>query len=205
MPRSYPPPPLVPPVVEPFELDADARKTLARALGLDVLAPDLADGIAHAIACYAATIDGSPDTTIGSSIAALEEVLAHGRNHHRAVERLTHDNSGVDSETLKRLMPLARAAVDGDGGAREALDQACRERLAQLREHPRVSPRTESLRLFCFFLNGIWGHCATPTKRHDKGARRMFAMEALTIAGADPSGYVAHPERLDELLDSDLV
>jgi hypothetical protein len=205
MPRSYPPPPLDPPVVKPFQLDADARKTLARALGLDGLTAELASGIAHAIACYAATIDGSPGTTIGSSIAALEEVLAHGRNHQKAVERLTHDNSGLDSETLRRLMPLALAVVDGDGAAHKALDRACRERLAELREHPRVSPRSESLRLFCFFLNGIWGHCAMPTKRHDKGARRMFAMEALTIAGADPSGYVAHPERLDELLDSDVV
>ena len=70
MPRPNPPPPAQARSVTPFSLESAEKRALARALGLSELSPAIAD----AISAYKATETGSPDTTVGNTLAALAEL-----------------------------------------------------------------------------------------------------------------------------------
>lgn len=65
---------MLPPTVTPFLMGDDEKGDLAKSLGLQSLPPLVAAGIAAAIANYKATEAGSPDTTIGNTLAALAEL-----------------------------------------------------------------------------------------------------------------------------------
>ena len=204
MPRSYPPPLLTRPDVEPFELDAHDRKRLARVLGLATLPPAVVDRIVHDVACYRATKDGSPDTSVGATLAALKGVLAHGRGYEKAVALLADHRSGVDYTTLDRLMPLAGAVIRGDLHARGLLDLAARKRATELRDHPRVDPATEALRWFCGRLRKIYDECAGPASPRTWAACGLFALAALSISGVEHADFESHPDRLKEYLGTDV-
>src|SRR5208282_2243177 len=156
MPRPSPPPPLRIPTVLPFSLDDHQQRDLAKVLGLRRLSPLISDAIGTAIANHKATEAGSPDTTIGNTLAALAELTRKGRAYEKAVVRLADDRSAVDDITLKALQPLARATLAGQSGAKAALAQAAQARAEELRPYKRVNPRTESLRLFCGWLRVIF-------------------------------------------------
>jgi hypothetical protein len=92
------------------------------------------------------SIFGGGDTTIGNTIAALDELTRPGgRGYKRAVRRMSDDTSGVDDTTLATLQPLAKAVLAAKPEATESLSRAARERAAELQNHERVLPRTESL------------------------------------------------------------
>lgn len=204
MPRSYPPTLLRVPEVKRFDISASDRQRLARALGLAELQPDLASAIAHAIACFLATQDGSRDTTVGTTLAALAQLSRPGRAYDAAVARLADDRYGIDYTSHNRLQPLARAAMSGDAVARAALGAAVRGRAAELRAHPRIAPETEALRFFCGVLRTIFNASASPnTERTWRNCRR-FALEVLSVAGVEHADFDAHPERLDEYLGTDV-
>ena len=121
MPRPYPPPPLTPPAVFPFNIAENEKRDLAKTLGLKNLPSEIADCIAHAIACYKATQAGSSDTTIGNTIAALDELRKKGPAYSKAVKRLASDQSAVDYTTHDIIQLLAKAALENKPGAEEAI------------------------------------------------------------------------------------
>lgn len=210
MPRPNPPPPLPIPTVLPFGLDDHQRRDLAKVLGLKRLSPLVSGAIAAAIANYKATEAGSPDTTIGNTLAALAELKRKGRAYEKAVIRLADDGSAVDDITLKALQRLAKATLAGQRGAKAALAQAAHARAEELRTHKRVTPRTESLRLFCGWLRVIFNGATDHLKGRvttDEAWRqcRRFALEVFTVAGIDPADFHAHPERLTEYLGTDVT
>lgn len=80
----------------------------------------VAAGIAAAIANYKATEAGSPDTTIGNTLAALAELTRKkGRAYEKAVARLADDHSAVDDVTLTVLRPLASATLAANPARRK--------------------------------------------------------------------------------------
>ena len=212
MPRPNPPPAaLTAPMVLPFNLDDQHKRDLAKVLRLRELPPAISEAIAAAIANYKATEGGSPDTTIGNTLAALAELSRKGRAYKKAVARFADNRSGVDDMTLKALQPLAKATLAGATGAQAALAQAAHVRAQELRAHKRVNPRTESLRLFCGWLrvifNGATDHLRLRGRVSTDEAWRVcreFALEVFTISGIDHADFDAHPERLTEYLGTDV-
>ncbi len=209
MPRPLPPPPATPPTVAPFNLGDEEKRDLAKSLGLKSLSAQATDMIAAAIPNYKATEAGSPDTTIGNTLAELDELKKKGAAYQRAVARLADDRSGVDYTTHGILQPLAKAALGNDLGAQEALAQAARARAEELRQHKRVDITIEPLRLFCGWLRLIFNHTAASELRctDTEGWRhcRQFAMEVFTVADIMHADFDAHPERLTEYLGTDVT
>jgi hypothetical protein len=205
MPRPYPPPLLPYPTVEPFAVDSTDRPRLARALGLTQLPEKLVGAINEAIARYKTTQCGNRDTTKGNTLAALAELYRPGRSYEAALSRLASDQCGVDYTTLDRLQPLVRAALAGDPEAPKALAAAAKERAAELRNHPRIAPETESLRFFCGVLRVIFDAAASPSMDRTWHNCARFALEVFAVAGIEHADFDAHPERLKEYLATDVT
>jgi hypothetical protein len=188
---------------------ATAKNAISRVLGLKNLSPLLAGAIAEAIACYKTTEAGSPDTTVGNTLAELEELTKRGRAFDRAVLRLSDDRSGVDYTTHSIMQPLAIAVLAGEPWSRERLADAADARAAQLRQHPRVQTAKEPLRLFCSVLRQIFNCSAAPEFKAPLGDGwyhcRQFAMEVFIVAGIDSADFGAHPGWLTEYLGTEGV
>lgn len=208
MPRPVPPASLLPPKVTPFVLGDCEARDIARVLGLQHLSPEIAGGIAEAIAVYKATETGAAGTTVGNTVAALNELNKKGRRYEQAVERIADERSGIDDTTWEILQPLAQAVRKNTPGAREALARAACLRAEELRKHKRVDPKTEALRFFCGVIRLLFNVASAPTLRNtaDEGWYhcRRFAMEVFTVAGIDTPDFDAHPERLTEYLGTDV-
>jgi hypothetical protein len=205
VPRPNPPPPVTRPTVRAFPLDDADEQALAHILGHERLPPATSQAIADAISAYKATEAGAADTTIGNTIAALDELTRpSGRGYKRAVRRMSADTSGVDYTTLATLQPLAKAVLDGKPEASELLSRVARERAAELQNHGRVLPRTESLRFFCGVLREIFRQMAAPAPGEAWHRCRQFALEIFTIADIEHADFDAHPERLTEYLGTDV-
>jgi hypothetical protein len=180
------------------------QRRLARTLGLTHLQQEWISKINHSIACYKTIQGGNRDTTKGNTLAALAELYRPGRSYEAAVSRLANDLSGVDYTTLDRLQPLARAALTGDLEARKALSAAAKERAAELRDQPRITPQTESLRFFCGKLRLIFMDAASPSMDRTWRNCERFALEVFDVAGIEHPDFAAHPERLREYLATDV-
>jgi hypothetical protein len=173
------------------------------------LTPEINGALSAAISAYKATATGSRDTTVKNILAALRELEKKEKTYIKAVARLAVDDSGVDSVTHAIMQPLAKAALESQPGAKEALIEAARERIAELQQHKRVEPTTESLRQFCGWLRVIF-NAATPHLRQSITVEeawhycRCFALEVLTVAEIEHADFVAHPERLTEYLGTDV-
>jgi hypothetical protein len=199
---------LPPPTPKPFPIGDREKADIACVLGLDGLPTELCEAISHAIGCYQATKDGSKDTTVANTLAALGELTKSGRAYGKAVQRLADEHSGVDYTTHEILQPLATAVLKDDPGSREALAQAAEKRMGELRAHKRVAPPIESLRFFCGVLRLIFNQYGSPALSGSLDVSwqrcRKFAMEVFTIAGIDDANFDAHPERLTEYLGTDM-
>jgi hypothetical protein len=187
MPRPNRPASLLAPKVPPFVLGDSEAKDIARVLGLQRLSPEIAGSIAETIAAYKATETGSVETTVGNTVAALNELNKKGRRYEQAVARIADERSGIDYMTWEILQPLARAVRENMLGAREALAQAACLRVEELRRHKRVDPKTEALRFFCGVIRLLFNVASAPTLRNtsDEGWYhcRRFAMEVFAVAG----------------------
>lgn len=205
MPRPNPPPPVTRPAVHAFHLSDSDKRDLARILACKTLPPDAAEAISTAISAYKATEAGAADTTIGNTVAALIELTRPtGRGYERAVRRMSDDSSGVDDTTLATLQPLAKAVLASEPEATQLLSSAARARAAELQNHERVLPRTESLRFFCGVLREIFRHWAEPAPGEAWHRCGQFALEVFTIAGVDTADFIAHPERLKKYLGTNV-
>jgi hypothetical protein len=195
---------MAPPTLEPFTIEPEDRRRLARSLGFARLEGDLAGAIAHAISCYLATSGGNRETTVGATLAALAQLCRSGRAYDDAVARLADDRYAIDYTTHALLQPLARAVLSNKVNARATLEAAARQRAAELRAHPRIAPETEALRFFCGVLRTIFDAAAAPNIERTWRNCRRFALEVLSIAGVDHADFDAHPERLDEYLGTEV-
>jgi len=208
MPKPNPPPPAMKPTVLPFNLDDQQQRDLANALGLTTLPALVACAIGDAIACYKGTERGSPDTTVGNTVAELGELKKAGRAYDRAVRRLADERSGVDYTTHAILQPLAMAVLVGEPGGRDKLSQAADLRAAALDQHPRVETTKEPLRLFCGILREIFVCADPPELKPPLGSGwhhcQQFAMKIFIIAGIEPADFDEHPNRLTEYLGTDV-
>ncbi len=207
MPRPYPPSPVSPLTLTPFNIGDSENRDLAKVLGLNSLPPEVSDVVAHAIASYRATCAVLSDTTVRNTLAELAELKKRGTSYRKAVRRLADERSGVDYTTHGILQPFAAAALGDEPGAQEALVQAAHARSEELKKHEKIETKTESLRLLCGFLRLIFNQVSAPELRrtNKEGWRhcRQFAMEVFTIAGIQHD-FEAHPERLTKYLGTDI-
>jgi hypothetical protein len=209
MPRAYSPPLVATPTLRPFTLDSADKLRLAHSLGLNDLPSDVVESIAHTISCCKATHEGSKDTTVANTIAALRELFSRGRLNEKAVRRIADDRCGVDYTTHLALQPLAKAVLAKKSHAVEALAVAVQRRIGELEKHPRVLPSTESLRFFCGVLRVIFNHAAASSLKlttEDAWRNcRKFALEVFTVSGVDHPDFDSHPDRLTEYLGTDVA
>jgi hypothetical protein len=195
--------------VSPFALGDDGKRDLAKVLGLTAIPSQVSDAITEAITCYKATEAGSPETTIGNTLAALDELKKKGLAYQKAVARLANDMSGVDYTTHAALQSSAKAVLNNQPGAEEALARSADARSKELREHERAETAIEPLRFVCGVLRLIFNHAAAPEKRCTEKECwhhcRLFAMEVFTVADINHADFDAHPERLTKYLGADVT
>jgi hypothetical protein len=210
MPRRYLPL-LVrrPPVYKSFQLDKAAKRSIARTIDLKQLDSSTVESINRAVSCYRATQSGSTSTTVANTLLALNHLKKSGRAREEALRLLADDYAAVDYTTHDLLRPLAKDVLNGRPGADEALARAARERADELALHPRVSPSTEAMRLFCGIVRRIFNDCTPHLKgritEEDAWYRcRRFALEVFGAAGIGHADFDAHPERLTEYLGTDV-
>ena len=208
MPRAYSPPLAATPTLRPFTIDCANKLRLARSLGLKDLPLDVAESIAHAIACYKSTQGGSKDTTVANTVVALREVFKRGTLNEKAIVRIADDRCGIDYTTHLALQPLAKAVLAEEPHAVEALAEAVERRLRELKEHQRVLPSTESLRFFCGVLRLIFNHAAASSLKltiEDAWRNcRKFALEVFAIGSVDYPDFDGHLDRLTEYLGTEV-
>jgi hypothetical protein len=202
---KVPPPPPIPEFnISDFHrpLDAPARGKIAGLLGRKVLLDDAAVELEYLIATYRAQVHpgvGATSTTVGSSIAAINEQLWANKVCVEKLSRFTNERCGVDAESFDTLNPHARAirlAID-------EFDRAADNRVAALLVHERVSPAAEALKYFCAMLHHFFRQHANPNwKVGPPARRRKFALEVLNEAEVERTDFISQPKRLDEYLDT---
>jgi hypothetical protein len=125
-------------VVKSFHLDPEANRRIAQTLALKKLPKLIAEAIEHAVNCYHATKSGSAGTTVANTLLALQNLEKRGRAYADALNLFADERSGVDDKTLSLLQPLAKATLQEQPGAKQALVTAARKRRAELAHHPRI-------------------------------------------------------------------
>jgi hypothetical protein len=199
-----------PKVAVSFYLDAVAKKSIAKTLGLKKMPKRTVEAIPWAVNCYRATASGSRNTTIANVLVALRHIEKRGRPREDSLALLANDRAAVDYTTLNLLQPLAKAVQEGRSGSNEALVQAAQNRAAELTNYPRVMTATEPLRFFCGVLRTIFNrstaHLQGKITQEEAWHRcRQFAIEIFTAAEIDHADFDTHPERLTEYLGTDVT
>ncbi len=215
MPRPVPPPAdLRVELVEPSsadraaaKIDAQGRKRLADTLRLPQLSDSHTNVIEHVIATYRRQRLGNADTTIGNTLAAIRELIKaieraittrHPREQTKAqklMDKIRSDRSGLDYQARMRLLSC--------GETPERVLAEARALETDYRSHPRIESAREPLRQFCGILSLVFDHIEAPNAedaQDRKLRRRRFALAVLDLADIVTQNFVAHPERLDELL-----
>jgi hypothetical protein len=210
MPRPYLPR-LLPKVrvVQSFQLDEPANRSIARTINLKKLPPCRVKSVNWAVNCYRATQSGSASTTLANTLLALQQLEKHGPARQEALELLAHDRAAVDYTTHDLLQSLAKDVHNERSAANEALVCAAQERAFALASHPRVFTSAEPLRFFCGRLRQIFNDC-TPhlrgriTEEEAWYRCRQFALAVFSVAGIPHADFGIHPERLTEYLGTDV-
>ena len=207
MTRPYPPPSVPVPVAQSLKIDSTGEQCVARTLGLTSLSPEITSAIAHAVACYKATMGGSPGTTNGGVLAALKELSQPNKGpHNEAVSRAASHLSGLDYTTHHRIQPLALAVDRGDGlQSVDALSQASRARADEMTLHPRIDPGSEALKHFCGMLKLIFDNVIPSGVQGVSHNCLSFAREVFLIGGIETADFDAHPDRLKKYLQTDVT
>jgi len=204
VPKSIPPASIGPIDLDKFavQLDARAQSEIARTLGIAVLPCLVRRMLEGAIQNYRATASVITETTPAAAIAAIDEVQKIGRHLAKALAQFTNERSAVDDETFEALSPSARGCL----AVLDRLQLAATSRKELLCKHPRVSPPHEQLRYFCGWLRLIYC-AAAPSDQKTSNARaqmREFALAVFNAVELDHADFETHPERLDELLATDV-
>jgi hypothetical protein len=183
MPRAQLPKLAAQPKVVPFKLTPSHKRNIARTIpGAKDLAPEVTKLIEWNVSNYRAVEQGSKSCTVANTRLVLHQLEKGRRGRQAALDLLSNDRAAVDDETLDKLQPLAEAVRNHEPGAEEALMKAARRRDAELKEHPRVLPRSEPLRFFCGVLRKIFfevasAHLNQPIKSKKSGARAAVSLK----------------------------
>jgi len=189
-------------------LPPDLARTLTPFVPRAALTPEYLDAIRHALGAYKGQA-GASGASVAETLELLMRAARGGRKQRRALHTLANERAGVDDETHRILRPLAAAVL---GGKTEALPDL--EHLAEARIHAleglRFDTRSEALRLLCAVINLLFhgAHGRTPDAAMttlDRLARRTFALELFAAGEIETPDFDQHPERLDDLLNADLV
>ncbi len=207
MPRPQFPKRVPTPKRRPFNLSAESWQEIGATIGVGKLsvedAAKVRASIEGSISCFQATEAGSATTTVANTRLVLKCICGVGRARRQAIEVLADERAGVDDVTHDRLHELARKVLAGDQDKDEALIAAARLRLAELDEAPRVEPQRESLRYFCASLRGAYEFATNSLAGSDRPRYRRFARAVLATVNGDLLGnFLAHPDRLDDLIFS---
>jgi hypothetical protein len=97
--------------------------------------------------------------TPGAAIAAIDDLLASGRDYMKTLELFTATNTGVDAETQENLKPIADQVLT----AARHLERRAGQEIQRLRRHPRVTdPKYEILKMHCGLLRLFFHKFAHP-------------------------------------------
>jgi hypothetical protein len=140
----------------------------------------------------------------------LGQLRKEGRGRQEALDLLANDRAAVDYTTLNKIQHLAKAVQAGEPGADDKLLAAAREREAELRQHPRVLPASEPLRIFCGVLREIFKVAVGYLKHPIPPGRawplcRRFALAVFEAVGIQRDHFLTHPDRLTEFLQTDVT
>jgi len=235
MSRPIPPPSIPNPVTVPKEEieriraladkleNEQVQKKLAKALDLAELSAPQTERIKDTISAYYVTKGLNKDTTIGSTIAALEGLLNALDKVKKAGEKAgrtgrTRDN-GKCLKAMEKATVAMRKLTDPtsgiDASARSFLDalgptpspERVIERIEVIidayRRHPVVDPKVEAWRYFCGQLGNLFDNLTAIGSENAtdyRSKRRAFAMTVFDVAGIERPDYDSHPDRLDRLL-----
>ena len=200
MPRPVPPPANVelrkylptPEDRKAATLDKRGRDRLAHALGLPSLNDQYADLIEYLIAAYRRQRRGNRDTTVGTTLATITELI-------KAIERtITTRNPRARAKAQKLMDRIrdsrsglayeARARLLSCGEAPERIVAEAHALAVYYRVHRRTEPEAEVLRQFCGFLSLVFENIADPNAedaQHRKLRRRRFALAVFDVAGLE--------------------
>jgi hypothetical protein len=143
------------------------------------------------------------NTTKGKVKAAVRAVQKAERNYLTALRPFINENSWIDNETFEALNRPAKkcaAAVERFNSAVSAQTERLGGR--------RVYPATERLSAFCGTLRLFFQRYAAPalvTSPQATKHLRNFALAVLNACGIEDLDYIVHPERLDEMLRTDVL
>jgi hypothetical protein len=210
MPRARLPKLTARPKVVPFKLTRSDEENIAGTIpGAKDLSPQVKQLIEENVTAYRAAEQGSSSCTVANTRFVLRQLEKKGRGRQDALDLLSNDRAAVDYETLDRLQFLAKATRNKEAGAEEALLKAARQRDAELKQHPRVTPRSEPLRFFCGVLRKIFkvasAHLDKPTSEEEWRLCRRFASAVLKAANIERDHFIAHPDRFTEYLQTDVT
>jgi hypothetical protein len=195
--------------VTSFQLDKAANRSIAGLIDLRELDPLTVQYINSAVNCYHATRSGSASTTVANTRFAFRQLKKPSRAREESIKLLADDRAAVDYTTHDLLQPLAKAVLNRQVGADQALERKAQDLDTALASHPRVSTSAEPLRFFCGVLRLIFDHCTDHlrgrTTEQERWHRcRRFALEVFSTAGITHANFDAHPERLTEYLQTDV-
>jgi hypothetical protein len=188
------------------------RLKLAARLGKPNLSDDEAQRVGDCIAGWCLTMKSNHGTTVGSTKAALTDLirvlgkalrtrkLRDQKNAEQVMLQLTSPTSAIDNEARKQLDSL------GPNPTPEIVIQRAGTIIASYSSHERVYPEREVWRLFCGYLGNIFDDLSVQifTDASDyRQKRRTFALAVMDAVGIEHSDYDSHPNRLDELLSAE--
>jgi hypothetical protein len=190
------------------DLTDDMARRLDRLVPREALNPEFFDAVSWSVAAYKSAL-GRPGASVADTIELLRRIADGGRKRKRALRLLAHERSGVDEETHGVLRPFAIAALAGNAGAMERLAYFAEARIHKL-NGDRFEADTQALAGLCGVLNllfrGAHGIIERPFLTNaERLCRRRFAQEVFTAGEIKTPDFGQHPERLDELLDTDIV
>jgi hypothetical protein len=205
MPRPVPPSQLGVPDYRNFlaRLDESCQSELARKLGVTSLSKEATQTLQDLIAVYRATMQVHIPTK-GAVKSVIREMQRANRKFLIALRPVIDENScGVDDETFDALNRLATKCV----AALERFGLAASAQIERLSGR-RVYPAAEHFSIFCGQLSLFFRRYTAPalvTSPQAAKHLRDFALEVLNACEIEHSDYVTHPERLDEMLRTDVL
>jgi hypothetical protein len=201
MPRSLPPPTYPNPKPLLFALPQERHQDIARALGLPLLPPTTVEQIEADVSHYKSMAALPNNTTVGSSIAAVDAVLKAEKALEVALQPFRptcspYDRSRLDYETRDGGVPAAVVAALSGVQIRDIMEPL-RKRLSGLQP---VDPRTEKLSVFCSRLRLLFEAVGRGGPDDKRKRLHAFLLIILKISGIERKTYDTYrnqPQRLD--------
>ena len=198
------PKPSLPVLVDPnFEefamtLDERARESIAATLGQAI--PDEAVAILEdRIKKCRAGLAGNTATP-GKTIVGCDALVRGGETYAELLEMFTAKNSGVDAETVHNLKPFATKILERI----KKLKQAALRESKRLKQHDRVNPKHEVLKMHCGLLRLFFHQYAHPGYKVGYQARTRLRGFVRVVCASAGIGLPKRTRLLDELIETNV-